>query len=124
MQEFILFLMCFVFVFIIYQIFIVSKAKKNHISKKKKDREKQPIEVRYLIFKYHIDLEKASYNQLLQVVALVSAFDISLIVTLTMLIDEYLFQLLLAVVIVIPIILVSYHFVGRFYQKKGMVKNV
>ena len=33
-------------------------------------------------------------------------------------------KLLGALIIVVPVILVSYHFVGLFYKKKGMVKDV
>ena len=127
MQEFILFAMCFCFVLLIYEIFIVTPAqrRKNSKSKKKqKSVKKDPVEVRYLTTRYHLDLDKISYPQLLQIVALVSSFDIALIVTLIMLVDNYLFQLLLAIVLSIPIILVSYHIVGKFYQKKGMSKDV
>ncbi len=127
MQEFILFIMCFCFVLLIYEIFIVTPAKKRKNSKnqkKGKSSKKDPIEVRYLITRYHLDMNKISYPQLLQIVALVSSFDISLIVTLVLLLDSYLLQLLLAIVVSIPIILVSYHMVGKFYQKKGMSKDV
>ena len=119
MDNIILFLMTFVFVFIVYQIFIVSKAKKNHAKKKRKD----PIEVKYLISRYKLNLRKVSYNQLLQLVAIVSSLDISIIVTVALLVDTFLLQMLLAIVVSIPLILFSYHLIGLFYKKKGMVKN-
>ena len=120
LEEVVLFFMCFIFVLIIYEIFIVSKAKKNE----DKDIKKYPIEVKYLIAKYKLDIKKVNYKQLLQIVALVSSFDISVIVSLVMIFDSYLFQLLGALIIVVPVILVSYHFVGLFYKKKGMIKDV
>ncbi len=120
MEELILFGLCYILVFIIYQIFIVSKAKKNY---EKKDK-KYPVEVKYLVGKYKLDLEKVNYNQLLQIIALVSSFDISFIVSCVMIFDSYVIQLLAAVAIVIPVLLVSYYFVGLFYKKKGMIKDV
>ena len=128
MKEVILFFMCFVFVFLIYQIFIVSKAKKKFLKKNKGKKIKgkvqkrdDPMEIRYLVTKYHLDLKKVNYYQLLQVVALVSSFDISLIVSIIMIVDGYLLQLLIAMIIVIPIIMISYYFVFLFYKKKGMI---
>ena len=120
MEELVLFGMCYVLVFVLYQIFIVSKAKKNY----EKEDKKYPVEVKYLIGKYKLDIEKIKYNQLLQIVALVSSFDISLMVSAVSIFDNYVIQLVAAVAIVIPVLLVSYYFVGLFYKKKGMVKDV
>ena len=120
MEELVLFGMCYVLVFILYQIFIVSKAKKNY----EKEDKKYPVEVKYLIGKYNLDMEKVKYNQLLQIIALVSSFDISLIVSAVMIFDNYVFQLIAAVAIVIPVLVASYHIVGIFYKKKGMIKDV
>ena len=75
MSEIILFLLTFLLIFLLYQLFIVKKAKR------KKNR-KEPLEITYLAKKYHLDLEKVSYNQLLQLIAITSSFDISVIVTL------------------------------------------
>ena len=52
MQELLLFLLTFVFVFILYQIFIVRKAKK------KGKKFKEPIEITYLVNRYKLDLKK------------------------------------------------------------------
>lgn len=116
-QEFILFTMCFFVVLVVYEVFIVRKAKKDKNKKK-------PMEVRYLITRYHLNMQKVDYPQLLQIVALVSSFDIALIVSLAMIVDSYLWQLLLVLILVLPVIIVSYHFVGIFYRKRGMTKNV
>ncbi len=121
MEELILFLMSFVLVFLIYQIFVVRSAKKENRKKKNK---KEPIEVRYLVSRYHIDIsKKEDYYQLLQIVALVSSFDISVIVSIMMLFDSFFLEILIVVITVVPVILVSYHLVGLFYQKKGKIKH-
>lgn len=115
-EELVLFLLCFFLVLLVYEIFIVRKAKK------KKD--KRPMEVKYLITRYHLNMRKVDYPQLLQIVALVSSFDISFIVSVVLILDSYLWQILAALILVLPVILVSYHFVGMFYKKKGMTKDV
>ena len=84
---------------------------------------KDPFEITYLVKRYHLDMEKISYNQLLQLVAIISSFDISLIVSIILLIDSFIFKVLIGFICTLIIIIVSYHFVYLFYKKKGMVKN-
>ncbi len=115
-QELVLFLLCFILVLIVYEIFIVSRAKKNK-------GKKYPMEVKYLMVRYKLNMKKVDYPQLLQIIALVSSFDISLIVTIVSMLNTYLWQMLIALVLVIPVIFVSYHFVGKFYIKKGMTDH-
>ena len=129
MKEVILFIACFILVFICYQVFFIlpmkkyRKNKKN--GKKKKIKEKKELaEIRFLVTKYKLDLDKVNYNKLLLVVSLVSSFDITLIVTIITLFDSYLVSFLLAAVLVLPIVMISYWLVYKFYEKKGMIKNV
>ena len=120
MEEIILFFMCFLFVFFIYQFVIVKRAKKNHIEKIN-DNWREPIEIMYLVKKYKIDLSKISYNQLLQIVALVSSLDISLVVSIIMLLDSFLMEIIIGFLSMIFIIFCSYHLVYLFYKWKGMI---
>lgn len=116
MNHIILFIMTYVFVFFIYQIFIVSKGKRRNSKKR-------PIEVNYLIKKYNIDINKINYKKLLMTISLVSSLDISVIVTVILLLDNYLLEIVVAFLIVIPVIIVSYSFVGKYYVKRGMIIN-
>ena len=118
MQEVVLFIMSFIFIFIIYELFVVLKAKKNYKNKKEK---KEPVEIKYLVAKYKLDLKKVDYNKLLHVVALVSSFDMAIIVSAAMLFESYLLQLIVILLLIIPIILGSYHIVYLFYKKKGLI---
>lgn len=118
MQEVVLFLMSFLFIFIVYEIFVVNRAKKNE---KKKKENKQPMEIKYLVAKYKFDLKKLDYHKLLHVCAGVSSFDMALIVSISMIFDSYLLQLLIVLVLVVPVILISYHIVYLVYKKKGLI---
>ena len=91
MEELVLFGLTYVFILLIYEIFIVSKTKKR---KAKGKAVKEPMEVKYLMNVYKLDMDKVNYNQLLQIISLVSSLDISLVVSLVYL----------------------------FYKKKGMIK--
>ena len=114
-QELILFLATFFIVWLIYQIFIVSKTKKN----RKNGVIKHPTEILYLVSVYKLDLKEVNYNLLLQVMAVVSAFDIALLVSMCKLIKGYLLSIVLCIVGAIILILVTYHIVYLFFRKKG-----
>ena len=120
MEEIVLFIMTYILVFIIYQIFIVSRAKRNI----KKENRKEPLEVLYLKKMYKVlDFRKVPYNQLLQLIAIVSSFDISLVVSIVMHIDNFWLEIVIGFISTILIILISYHLIYLFYKKKGMIKN-
>lgn len=125
MEEIILFLMSFIFIFIIYQLFLVGPAKRRVNSKmKKQEREKKElVEIKYLVKRYRIDLDKVSYKQLLQIVALVSSFDISLVVSIIMSLNNFLLEIIIGFVATLLIIMLSYHLVYLFYKKKGMIND-
>ncbi len=114
MEKLLIFVLSYIFIFIIYEVFIVNKAKKY----KDDDSKKKPIEVRFLINKYGIDINKINYNQLLQVIALISSFDIALIAAVMALFNNLLLQIVIGLAIVIPITFISYNYIGRKYRKK------
>ena len=116
LDELILFIMTFLLIYIIYELFLVRKAKKDK-------RRKKPVEVNYLIGKYNLDINKLNYKRLLNIISAVSAFDISLVVTIVSLLDSFYLQLLIGFVLIMLLILVSYDIVGRIYKKKGCCKN-
>lgn len=121
MEELILFGLTYIFVFLIYQIFIIGPAKKRKMKKIKTD--KEIFEVKYLEIKYKLDLEKISYNQLIQICALVSSLDISIAVTIMTLTKKFILEMLLGFGSIFILIFISYHLVYLFYKKKGMIKN-
>ena len=118
MEEFVLFIMCYFFVFLFYQLFLIVPRKK-----KNKKKNKELLEIRYLEALYHLDLKKISYPQLLQICALVSSFDISLAVSIICHMNHFLLEIFGGLIIMILLIVVSYYFVYLFYKKKGMILN-
>ena len=118
MQELVLFIMSFIAILFAYELLIVNRAKKHE--KKKKDN-KEPIEVKFLVTKYKFNLKKLDYHKLLHVCAFVSSFDMALIVTLSMLFENGLIQMLVVLLLVVSVILISYHIVYLVYKKRGLI---
>lgn len=128
MEELGLFILSFIFVLLIYQIFIIRPAKKrkNNKSKgrkKKEDTSKELFEIKYLQARYKINMKKINYNQLLQICAITSSFDISFIVYLIGIINNFILRILGGFIFTLGIIMLSYHLVYLFYKKKGMIIN-
>ena len=121
MSEVIIFCLTFLFVLIIYEIFIVSKTKRMKI--KDSNFSKHPMEINYLINIYKLDIKKVNYNQLLQIITIVSSFDIAFVVSLINITDNFILEVLIGFVGTLGIIFFSYYLVYLFYKKKGMIKN-
>lgn len=107
-----LFILTFLFIFIIYELFLIRRNKKNKTKK-------QPAEIQYLVNRYHLNLKKVNYKRLLNIVSFVSALDISIVVTVISLLDNVYLQLAIGFVSIVTVILISYSIVGKIYQKKG-----
>lgn len=118
MKVLINFITTYLIVLFIYELFLVVPAKKKKAGKK------ELVEIKYLVFKYGLDIKKVNYNQLLQIVALASSLDISLIVTIDLALNNWLLQILCSILLVLPIFIITYYFIFKFYKKKGMIKNV
>ncbi len=118
MNNILLFLITYIFVLLIYEIFIVYRTKKR----KAKGISKEPMEVMYLINMYKLDIKKVNYNQLLQIISFVSSLDITIVVNLVTLPSNFIIRIILAFVSVLGSILLSYYLVYLYYKKKGLIK--
>ena len=130
LEEVILFFICFILVLILYEIFIVfpmkNYRKKKSRGKNFKKNRNDPVEIKYLIFKYGLNIEKVNYDKLLRIVSVVSSFDIAVVVSVVAIIEKfgYVWQMILSIFIIVPLFLITYGLVAKYYKKKGMIKNV
>ena len=122
--------------YLIYYIFIIRKydAQGNRIVKQKKkgkkkkkeyDMAKYPAEVELFIYRYKIDIKKINFRGMLKLLGFVCSLDIAFIVTVISFINTDNMYILLGVgaLLVIPVILISFSLLGRYFKKKGLTKN-
>lgn len=114
--EIIVFLFTFLFIFLIYEWFLVRKCKKDKQRKK-------PIEVQYLMNRYQLNITKISYKRLLNLISFVSSFDIAFVVSLMSFFDGFLLQIAIGFIGTIMMIVISYSCIGFIYKKKGCCKQ-
>ena len=117
-------------VYLVYYFVSVARYdKEGHLKNKSKgitDYDGLPSEVKYFIKKYNIDLEKVNLRGLLKLTGFILGIDIAIVSIIVVLIfkDNIVLELLVASICIIPIYLISIKFLGNYFKKKGLVKNV
>lgn len=98
-------------------LFVMRKTKYNP--------NKVPVEFYYLVSLYKLDQKKINYKKFVYVTAFINSFIIVITyMIVSKLLNKWVWQLLLGVVIIILLIIIFYGLLGRYYQKRGMKKNV
>ena len=126
--------------YIVYFIVSVTKFDKNgHVKKSKKDKKKSrsaeeqkkddflslPAEVKYFIRKYNVNLDKVNLRGVLKIVGLVLGVDIAIVTVVSVLLFKKLtYQMILAIVLIIPMYLISLKFLAKAFKKRGLIKDV
>lgn len=111
MVELFLFLIFFIFVYLIYYLVVISK-------KNKLDKLVRSTECMYLEKKYQINVQKIPIRSLANHLAITNAFIISLTVFIVYLVNNWLLRFVLGIFILMILILICYHILGKIYQKK------
>ena len=111
------FLGIFLVIYIFYLIFGVLKRKKFNV-------DKIPVELRFLIKRYHLDMSKINYRSIMNMIGLASSFVISFTATFIFkYIKNELLMILIGGIMIIPLIFITFNFIGLYYRKKGCVIN-
>ena len=105
------------------KIIKLKKSKKKNDSQKSDDDNKIPVEIMYLVNKYHLDLERINYKKLLYTVSIVASIDMAIAMVVISPIKNIYLQILVGFLVIIPLILVTYNSIANYYIKRGMIKN-
>ena len=117
-------------VYIVYYFVSVARYDKDgHLKNKSKgvtDYDGLPSEVKYFVKKYNVDLKKINLRGLLKLTGFILGIDITIVTLIVVLIfsSNIILQLLVASICIVPIYLISLKFLGKYFKKKGLVKNV
>ena len=114
-------------IYVLYYFTSVSRFDKTGHPKKKgiTDHDALPSEAKYFVEKYKVDKEKVNYKKMLKQIALLLGIDIAIVLIPVMIfIKNEILQILICTVLLLPVYLISLKILGRFYKKKGLVKNV
>ena len=106
------FIIAYIFVFSLYWLIFVRK-------KTKFDQNKVPVEFYYLISIYKLDMKKINYKKFIYASALINCFIICFTyIVVFRLVDKWIFQLLISIVIIVLLIIICYGLLGKYYKKR------
>jgi len=92
--------------------------------KKKYNPNKVPLELVFLIKKYRLDISNINYKKIMNTIGLVCAFDISFTSTFMFcFVKNTYLAILVGGIMIIPLIIITFGYVGKFYEKEGRKEN-
>ena len=114
------YVVAFILVYLIYELFVIRK--ENALNKMKKSKD-----VLILSRLSKLDVEKVNFKKLVRLLALTNAFIISTMSTLVLLLNKVITNIYLwiiigsigALVVLIPLIMICYKFIGKKIKKEG-----
>ena len=110
MKDLIFSLVIFVIIYLIYLITVIRK-------KKNLDKLMEGMEVTYLKKRYKLSLKKVNKKKIANVVALTNSFIVSITIFLVSFIENNILKLLVGFIILIPGIIITYHFIGIYLKR-------
>lgn len=116
MKQFVLFIIIFVIVYLFYLLFVISR-------KKSLEKWKSGKEMTYLKYRYKLNLDKINIKELANVIGLSNALIMSLVVTVISFFKSFVIQMLVGIVLLFPSIIIIYHIIGKYYQRKQRRKK-
>ena len=111
MKELLFYILMFIFIFLFYQIFVISR--KSILSKFPEGKE-----MRYLKYKYGIKVKEKDIKKIANLVYLANSFIISTTVFVMTLFESLVLEILIGLITLVLLILILYHFIGIFYKKR------
>ena len=111
MKELIMYLIVFVLTYLFYFVFVLSR---KNVLKKFPD----GMYMMYLKKMYGVKVNDKNLKSIAKKVFLANSFILSTTVYVVCLFDNLLIEILLGIVTLTILILVLYHFIGTYYQKK------
>lgn len=104
-------LIAYILVFILYFLIFVRK-------KTKYDKNKVPVEFYYLVSIYKLNEKDINYKNFIYATAFINTFIIVMTyMIVSKLLNKWIWQLLVGIVIIVLLIIIFYGILGRYYQK-------
>lgn len=108
------FIINFVLIYVLYYFLFIRKSRRN---------EKVPAEAQFLISSYKLNTKLFSYQKFIRIVGLITSFDISIVTTIISIVDGIVWQILFGFIAVIPVCVISFMLLGKYYKNKETIDN-
>lgn len=105
------FIIIFLIVYLGYYLFSYRKLKKY-------DRKKSPVNIKYLVLRYNLDIVRLGYKRVFKTLMLSDSFIVAFMFTITRVIDNVYVRLLVSFILIFPLFAGVYHLVAMYYKKE------
>ena len=106
------FLLTFVFIFML-DFYLTFKKKKRF------NRKTAPANIKYLMYKYNLDITKLGYLRISKVLAFYDSLIISILFILTKFVDNVYIRFIIAAILMFPLFAGVYHLIAMYYKKES-----
>lgn len=107
------FLIIFLIIYFGYYIF-------NYRKMGNYNRKKAPVNIKYLVFKYKLDIVKIGYKRVFKSLMISDAFIVSFVFTITKFMDDNIYiRLITCFILIFPLFAGVYHLVAIYYIKES-----
>ena len=103
------FIIAFLIVYLFYFFTVI-------LQKKKYDKFKTSNQVMYFINRYKLNVDKINIKKFIHIISLTNSLIIAIAFTATFLVDNILLQLLVGLLVLRPLILISYSLIGNYLK--------
>ena len=106
------FIIVFLVVYLFYYFFEFKKLKKYN-------REKAPVNIKYMVYMYNLDVVKIGYKKVAKSLNICDALIVALLFTVTDYIDNTYIRLIVIFILIFPSFAFSYHLIAKYYKKES-----
>lgn len=108
------FIVSFLIVYLFYLITVV-------LQKKKMEKFKTSNQIMFFVKRYKLDINKINMTKFTNLLGLSNAFIVSTAFMTTFLVDNFILQLLAGFLVLLPLMIIIYSLIGKYYVRKGCV---
>ena len=111
MNEFVLWIITFIIIFLFYFIFVI-------LRKSKLEKFNDNLYVNYLKNLYKLDINRIGIKKIVYIIALANSFIISTTILAISIVDNNILKLVIAFFVVALFTIIIYHIIGKLLSKK------
>ena len=104
------FIAAFLIVYLFYFLTVI-------LQKKKYDKFKKSNQVMYFVKKYKLDINQINIKKFIHIISFTNSLIIAFAFLATFLVENILLQLLIGLIVLIPLILISYSLIGNYLKR-------
>ena len=111
MNYIIIYFIAFTIIYLFYLFAVV-------LQKKRMDKFKKSHQIMFFVNRYNLDINKINIRRFTHILALVNAFIMATAFICMYLVDSLILQFIVGLAVLFPLLLITYHIVGKIYQRK------